>query len=132
MESKRTIPPDSCCPSLERPVEDRPLLTQEEATELVSLFKVFAGETRLRLLHALLRSGEACVGELAKVLAMKPQAVSNQLQRLADRGMLSSRRNGKKIYYRITDPCISILLDRGLCLIELDRAKRRRPELSVS
>ena len=48
------------------------------------MFKVLANDTRLRLLHAVVRAGEICVTDLADSLGMKPQAVSNQLQRLAD------------------------------------------------
>lgn len=100
------------------PIEERPLLTAETATALTRLFKVFANDTRLRLLHALVRDGELCVTDLAEAVGMKPQAVSNQLQRLVDRGMLGARRNGSNIYYRVVDPCVPILLERGLCLIE--------------
>jgi len=35
---------------------------------------------------------------------MTPQAVSNQLQRLGDRGILAARRNGNSVFYRIADP----------------------------
>jgi DNA-binding transcriptional ArsR family regulator len=77
-----------------------------------------ANDTRLRLLHALERAGEMCVTDLADAVAMKPQAISNQLQRLLDQGILASRRNGNNIHYRIADPCVTSLLDRGLCLME--------------
>ncbi len=96
----------------------RNLITPEDAMDLMSLFKVLANDTRLRLLHALARSGELCVSELAMSVGMKPQAVSNQLQRLVDRGILKSTRNGYNIYYRIIDPCTLNLLDQGMCLIE--------------
>jgi len=56
--------------------------------------------------------------ELAEAVEMRPQAVSNQLQRLVDRGILTSRREGSNICYRIDDPCVEVLLERGLCLIE--------------
>jgi len=98
--------------------EERSLLTPEQAKELMRLFKVFANDTRLRLLHALVREDEMCVGDLAAAVGMKPQAVSNQLQRLVDRGILGSRREGNHICYRVVDPCVRVLLDRGLCLIE--------------
>jgi DNA-binding transcriptional ArsR family regulator len=49
---------------------------------------------------------------------MKPQAVSNQLQRLLDRGILACRREGNFIHYRIADRCVTGLLDLGLCLME--------------
>jgi DNA-binding transcriptional ArsR family regulator len=100
------------------PLGDRPLLTGPQARELVSLFKTFTNDTRLRLLHALVREDEMCVTDLADALAMKPQAVSNQLQRLVDRGIVASRRNGSNVHYRIVDPCVPVLLERGLCLIE--------------
>jgi len=99
-------------------VQERPLLSPEQASALTRLFKVFANDTRLRLLHALIREGEMRVGDLADAVGMKPQAVSNQLQRLVDRNILSSRRNGSNILYRIVDPCVPVLLERGLCLIE--------------
>ena len=52
------------------------------------------------------------------MVGMKPQAVSNQLQRLSDMGILASRRHGTTISYRIVDPCVMSLLDQGLCLME--------------
>ncbi len=99
-------------------VEDRPLINDDQSASLMRLFKVFANDTRLRLLHALVRENELCVGDLAEAVGMKAQAVSNQLQRLVDRGIVGSRRDGINIYYRIIDPCVSVLLERGLCLIE--------------
>jgi DNA-binding transcriptional ArsR family regulator len=94
------------------------LLTPDQARQLMRLFKVFANDTRLRLLHALVREGELCVTDLAEAVDMKPQAVSNQLQRLVDRGILSARREGINVFYRIEDPCVPVLLERGMCLIE--------------
>jgi ArsR family transcriptional regulator, lead/cadmium/zinc/bismuth-responsive transcriptional repressor len=106
-----------CC-SVRPGLRARPLLSPEESAELEALFKVLANQTRLRMLHALARAGEVCVTDLAEALEMKPQAISNQLQRLVDRGMVAPRRNGNNIFYRIVDPCIVSLLDRGVCLIE--------------
>ena len=104
--------------SVQLPVDECPLIDREQAESLMRLFKVFANDTRLRLLHALVREGEVCVTDLAEKVAMKPQAVSNQLQRLVDRGMVGSRREGNNIFYRIVDPCVPVLLERGLCLIK--------------
>ncbi len=114
------IKPESCpTPCLPKPsLEERPLLSSSQALELTALFKVLANDTRLRLLHALVRQGEMGVMELAGVLAMKPQAVSNQLQLLVARSILGSKRNGINIYYRIVDPCVISLLEHGLCLSE--------------
>jgi len=94
------------------------MLSEDEAAGLAALFKTFSNSTRLRLLHALVQAGELCVTDLARMTAMKPQAVSNQLQRLVDRRILDSRRLGNNILYRIVDPCVRVLLERGLCLLE--------------
>ncbi|HID23356.1 MAG TPA: transcriptional regulator, partial [Planctomycetaceae bacterium] len=96
---------------------DREAIDLNQARELMRLFKIFASETRLRLLDALICRGELCVSELCGAVGMKPQAVSNQLQRLVDHGMLASRREGNNVYYRIVDPCVEVLIERGLCLI---------------
>jgi ArsR family transcriptional regulator, lead/cadmium/zinc/bismuth-responsive transcriptional repressor len=77
--------------------------------------------TRLRLLHALDLGREVSVSDLAASIGMQPQAVSNQLQRLRDRGILATRRDGNRIFYRIADPCVPELLDLGLCLGEETR-----------
>ena len=106
-------------------LHERHLLTPEQAAELMALFKVLANDTRLRLLHALAKSEELCVNALAGTLGMKAQAVSNQLTRLAERGILGYRRNGNNIYYRIVDPCVIELLDHGLCLNEDAKARSR-------
>ena len=114
-----------CCT---RPaLKDRPLLSPIQAGGLASVFKVLANDTRLRLLHALVRADELCVTDLAASLGMKPQAVSNQLQRLSDLGILAARRDGNSIYYRVVDLCVRSLLDQGLCLMEevSDRGHRR-------
>jgi DNA-binding transcriptional ArsR family regulator len=105
--------------SLSKPsLQERPLLTVEQANGLAEVFKVLANDSRLRLLHALVRAGELCVTDLAAAVTMSPQAVSNQLQRLSDLHILATRREGNSIYYRIVDQCVPSLLDRGLCLME--------------
>lgn len=107
----------------------RPLLSMRQAQALESTFKMLANTTRLRMVHALVRAGDLCVGELADTLAMKPQAVSNQLQRLAEHGIVEARREGVQIRYSILDPCVLDLLHKGWCLVEdaqartIDRAK---------
>ena len=109
--------PEDACSS--RPaLSDRPLLSFVEAVKVMALFKMLANDTRIRMLHHLVRSGEATVTDLAKALGMKPQAVSNQLVRLSDTGMLRSRRDGNNVYYRVVNGCVAPLLDLALCLME--------------
>lgn len=110
----------SCC-SRRPELKDRPLLTFVQAVKVTALFKRLANDTRLRMLHHLIRSGEACVTDIARTLGMKPQAVSNQLQRLADTNIVASRREGNSIHYRVVDRCVPALLDLALCIMEDER-----------
>lgn len=128
---RRAIPRVTC--ALKPDLSERPVLSLERASELKDIFKVLSNNTRLRILHVLARSDEVRVSVLCDALGMKPQAVSNQLQRLSDRGIVSSRREGNSVHYGIADPCIPMLLEYGICLAEdskerrTNRSKRQRP-----
>ncbi len=132
MTGKPLAPAEAACctpgdPCAARPaLEERPLLSFVEAVKVMALFKVLANDTRIRMLHHIVRSGEATVTDLAKTLGMKPQAVSNQLMRLSDTGMLSSRREGNNVFYRVVNGCVAPLLDLALCLME-DEGRPRTP-----
>lgn len=79
-------------------------------------FKLLASDTRLRMVHALAREGELNVTDLAQATGMSAQAVSNQLRRLVDRGIVAWRRDGASVRYRIVDPCVVSLLDLAWCI----------------
>jgi ArsR family transcriptional regulator, lead/cadmium/zinc/bismuth-responsive transcriptional repressor len=116
MKTNRVSHTDIC--GLPKPLRERPMLSPIQAGGLAAVFKVLANDTRLRLLHALIRQDELCVTDLATAIAMKPQAVSNQLQRLSDLGILAFRRDGTTLYYRVVDRCVQGLLEQGWCLME--------------
>lgn len=115
---KRThIPLPQPCPA-KASLRERPLISCEQASEVEALFEVLANDTRLRILHEIARHAEACVGDIAAAVEMKPQAVSNQLKRLLDKRIVAARREANNVFYRVVDNCILILLERGLCLTE--------------
>ncbi len=99
-------------------------MSLSQARGLEATFKALGNATRLRMLHALVRTGEVCVSDIAEAVGMKPQAVSNQLQRLSDRGILEARREGLQVFYRVVDPCVVSLIDRAWCLAEDARSRR--------
>ena len=120
---------DPCCApggscSARPPLHERPLLGFVDAVKVMALFKVLSNDTRIRILHHIVRSGEATVTDIAKTLGMKPQAVSNQLVRLSDTRMLVSRREGNNVFYRVENGCVAPLLDLALCLMEDGREPR--------
>jgi DNA-binding transcriptional ArsR family regulator len=114
--AKPTLKISACPPKAL--LTERPLLGLSESSELARIFEVLASDTRLRLLHALVLLEDPCMSDLAEAVGMKPQAVSNQLRRLVDLGILSTRRHGIHIHYGIVDPCVTKLMYHGLCLNE--------------
>lgn len=104
-------------------LDGRPLLAVGPADELRSLFKALANSNRLRILHSVHLAGELCVNDIAEATSLTAQAVSNHLQRLADQGVVASRRDAHRVLYRIVDPCVPGLMDLGICLVE----ERRNP-----
>ena len=104
------------CPE-RAPLSRRPLLTEIQASELESLFKVLGNRHRVRLVHTLVKAGEMCVSDLAKAIDMQTQAVSNQLKHLAMLDVVVARRNGNNVYYSVIDNCVITMIERGLCLL---------------
>ncbi len=91
--------------------------SDKNTAALEDLFKILANDTRIKILGKLTQVEEMCVCDLAESVQMSPQAISNQLQRLADKGIVATKRQGNMIYYKLIDKCISDLLDRALCLL---------------
>ncbi len=71
--------------------------------------RVLANEDRLMLLCQLAH-GERSVGELEHLLALRQPTLSQQLAVLRTEGVVQTRREGKRIYYAVTDPRLLALL----------------------
>lgn len=93
---------------------------QEVLVDLADLFKIFGDTTRLSILSAL-RQEERCVGDLANLLNMTASAISHQLRALRSNNLVTYRRDGKLIFYRLADDHVKSIIDTGLDHItELD------------
>ena len=68
----------------------------------VGALKLLANEDRLLLLCQL-SQGEMCVGDLEERLAIRQPTLSQQLGVLRAEGVVTTRRDGKHIYYRVAD-----------------------------
>lgn len=78
------------------------MLKEEEFADLALLFKMFADETRCKILKALSVS-EMCVGDLCALLQLSQSAVSHQLASLKKTRLVRSRKSGKTVYYSLND-----------------------------
>jgi ArsR family transcriptional regulator, arsenate/arsenite/antimonite-responsive transcriptional repressor len=68
---------------------------------LADLFKALADETRLQMLALLLRRGELCVCDFVQVLDVTQSKASRHLRYLLHAGLVSDRRAGVWVYYRV-------------------------------
>lgn len=74
----------------------------QNATTATNFLKAIGHEGRLMILCHLV-SGEKSVTELEELLSARQAAVSQQLGRLRLEGLVRPRREGKTIYYSLTD-----------------------------
>ena len=107
-----------CCEQLEVHEEllsvVRENMPQEETLyDLAELFKVFGDSTRIRILFVLFEA-EVCVCDLAEALGMTQSAVSHQLKILKQSKLVKARREGKSIFYSLSDGHVRTIIDQGL------------------
>ncbi|WP_248308548.1 metalloregulator ArsR/SmtB family transcription factor [Bosea sp. 124] len=97
----RTLPdPDLACVEADR---------MARAGDASELFKILAHRTRLLVLCQIAER-ERSVSELERVLGLRQAAISPQLARLRIQGIVSTRRDGRNMFYRLENHDIRDLL----------------------
>ena len=93
------------------------LLEEHTSTHLADLFSALSDPTRLRIISVLL-DGEMNVGDLASQLEMSESAVSHQLRGLRQLRLVSSRKDGRQVFYALDDDHVAELYRLGLDHVE--------------
>lgn len=84
-------------------------LMRAAATQATGVLRALANEDRLLLLCQL-SQGEKSVGELEKLLDVHQPTLSQQLGVLRNEGLVTTRRDGKRIHYSIADDKVLAIL----------------------
>src|SRR5712691_11535330 len=94
----------------------RQRLPVDKAAGVAALFAVLSDPTRLQIVYALLHApaGELCVCDLAAGLGRDDTTISHQLRVLRSHHLVSMRKVGRVVYYRLVDEHIRQLLAVGL------------------
>jgi len=71
-------------------------------TTLVDITRALADESRLRILGAL-RGGELCVCQIVELLGLASSTTSKHLSQLRAAGLITSRKSGRWIHYRLAE-----------------------------
>ncbi len=100
-----TTLPDLTAPKTEAEFDE----LVDQARKASDLLKALSHETRLLML-CLLSKGEKSVSELEEMLTLPQASVSQQLARLRFDRLVTTRRDGRMVYYRIADDEISSII----------------------
>lgn len=89
-------------------------MPSEAAFDKVSgTFALISDPTRLKILWLLCHC-EECVNNIAVAVNMSSPAVSHHLRLLKQSGLLSCRRTGKEMYYKLADTAEAALLHKSI------------------
>ncbi|MEG2429589.1 MAG: metalloregulator ArsR/SmtB family transcription factor [Clostridia bacterium] len=86
---------------------------EETLFDLAELFKVFGDTTRIKILYVLFES-EMCVCDIAQLLNMSTSAISHQLRVLKQLRLVKLRRDGKTVFYSLSDDHVRTIIDQGM------------------
>ncbi len=89
------------------------VLLDEQVYDLAELFKILGDPTRLKILSAI-QSKELCVYDIADTLEMTQSAISHQLRILKQARLVRYRRDGKTLFYTVSDEHVAEIISIGL------------------
>jgi len=95
-------------------------MEKKVAERAARILKVIAHPVRLQIVE-LLQTKEMCVSDIVEALTSKQAITSQQLNMMKDKGVLSCRHEGTRVYYRIENKNVIKLLH---CFN--NRSKRKR------
>ena len=85
----------------------------EYLEKLAEFFKVFGDRTRLNILKLLLEN-ELNVTEISEKLDMSSSAISHQLRVLRSANLVKTRKDGKEVFYMLSDDHVKKIYEVGL------------------
>ena len=108
----------SCTPS-ERITQLKSRIREDDATyrELEEFFSALGDATRVKMLK-LIADEELCSCEVMAALELTQPTTSHHLGILERAGLLSSKRNGKWVFYKVSNSTIRNFLDKAFSLVE--------------
>lgn len=92
----------------------------ESISELAKIMKLSGNVTRLKILYLIYKEKNICVCDLSDVLNLSVSAISQQLKKLKEGGLIIDEKQGKTIYYSIMDESLESLLP---VFIQISRRK---------
>ena len=110
---------DSTCTPVERITQLKTRIRKDEKNlrELETLFAALGDATRLKMLK-IIADEELCSCEVMAALELTQPTTSHHLGILERASLLSSRRNGKWVFYKIANSQVKHIITKGFSLVE--------------
>lgn len=97
--------------TVKKVINDMP--EEEKLYDLAELFKIFGDSTRIKILYALFEA-ELCVCDIAQLLNVSQTAVSHQLRVLKTNKLVKCRKEGKNVFYSLSDDHVCSIINQGM------------------
>ena len=89
------------------------MLDEHKAAHVAELFRAFSDTSRVRILSVIV-DHEMNISALAQYTGLTESAVSHHMRGLRQMRIVQARREGKEVYYSVTDPHIVELFKQGV------------------
>lgn len=86
---------------------------EELLFDIAELFKVFGDSTRMKIICCLFES-QMCVCDIAEIINVSQSAVSHQLRVLKQAKLVKYKKEGKEVYYSLSDKHVEIIFNMAL------------------
>lgn len=95
-----------------------------QAKQRAEILKALAHPVRVILIDAL-HHGERCVCDLHRMVTINQSNVSRHLAVLKKAGIVTDRRDGMKVFYRLLTPCVLKAFDCAVNVVQEDSKRRQ-------
>lgn len=99
-----------------------------ESQQMAEVFALIGQPVRLQILLAI-GTGNACVCQLEALLGLRQASISQQLMLLRDAGLVETERNGRYIFYHLSDPRWLDLIRKAAGILGMELPSFELPEI---
>lgn len=114
-EERNVVGLDACAEPCDEPLSVSALRERlpdvDARRRTADLFRLLGDPTRVSILLALLEGGELCVCDISATIDVAENVVSQALRLLRTADVVRTRRDGRRIHYRLADAHVRMLLD---------------------
>jgi ArsR family transcriptional regulator len=89
------------------------MLEENLIRKIGDFFKVLGDPTRIKIINLLFKN-ELCVCDLVEIMEMQQPAISQQLKILKQANLVKYRKEGKNVFYALSDEHVKQIFDQGM------------------